>query len=160
MIMRITMTGRNIDLTNGLKNQVTKKLTKLEKYFAPDTEVRVVLSTVKDLDKIEVTIPTKTGFIRAEEATDDFYASIDLVEEDLHWWKFRALLVSLTEDCKFVKIIGYRTMDIDPKLPAKQRAFYEKMKREYRLPLSEAEQKREDAIVAALMGDGDVSGLL
>ena len=83
MIMRITMTGRNIDLTNGLKNQVTKKLTKLEKYFAPDTEVRVVLSTVKDLDKIEVTIPTKTGFIRAEEATDDFYASIDLVEEDI-----------------------------------------------------------------------------
>ena len=81
--MRITMTGRNIDLTNGLKNQVTKKLTKLEKYFAPDTEVRVVLSTVKDLDKIEVTIPTKTGFIRAEEATDDFYASIDLVEEDI-----------------------------------------------------------------------------
>lgn len=59
-----------------------------------------------------------------------------------------------------MKIIGYRTMDIDPKLPAKQRAFYEKMKREYRLPLSEAEQKREDAIVAALMGDGDVSGLL
>ena len=83
MIMRITMTGRNIDLTNGLKNQVTKKLTKLDKYFAPDTEVRVVLSTVKDLDKIEVTIPTKTGFIRAEEATDDFYASIDLVEEDI-----------------------------------------------------------------------------
>ena len=30
---------------------------------------------------------------------------IDLVEEDLHWWKFRALLVSLTEDCKFVKIV-------------------------------------------------------
>lgn len=85
---------------------------------------------------------------------------VDLVEEDLHWWKFRALLVSLTEDCKFVKIIGYRTMDIDPKLSAKQRAFYEKMKREYRLPLSEAEQKREDAIVAALMGDGNVSGLL
>ena len=83
MIMRITMTGRTIDLTNGLKKQVTKKLTKLDKYFAPDTEVRVVLSTVKDLQKIEVTIPTKTGFIRAEEATDDFYASIDLVEEDI-----------------------------------------------------------------------------
>lgn len=81
--MRITMTGRNIDLTNGLKNQVTKKLTKLEKYFSPDTEARVVLSKTKDLQKIEVTIPTKTGFIRAEEATDDFYASIDLAEESI-----------------------------------------------------------------------------
>ena len=81
--MRITMTGRNVDLTNGLKNQVEKKLGKLDKYFAPDAEARVVLSTSKDLEKIEVTIPTKTGFIRAEEATDDFYASIDLVEEDI-----------------------------------------------------------------------------
>ena len=81
--MRITITGRNIDLTNGLKNQVTKKLTNLEKYFHPDTEARVVLSTARDLQKIEVTIPTKAGFIRAEEATDDFYASIDLAEESI-----------------------------------------------------------------------------
>lgn len=81
MSMRITMTGRNIDLTNGLKNQVNKKLGKLEKYFAPDAEVRVVLSRTKDMEKVEVTIPTKTGLIRAEEMTDDFYASIDLAEE-------------------------------------------------------------------------------
>lgn len=81
MNMRITITGRNIDLTNGLKHQVEKKLGKLEKYFIPDAEVRVVLSRIKDLEKVEVTIPTKSGLVRAEEATDDFYASIDLVEE-------------------------------------------------------------------------------
>ena len=81
--MRITITGRNIDLTNGLKNQVTKKLSKLEKYFADDAEARVVLSKSKGQEKIEVTIPTKNGFIRAEDATDDFYASIDLVEESI-----------------------------------------------------------------------------
>ena len=81
--MRINITGRNIDLTNALKNQVTKKLSKLEKYFAPDAEARVVLSRSKGKEKIEVTIPTKNGFIRAEDATDDFYASIDLVEESI-----------------------------------------------------------------------------
>lgn len=81
MNMRITITGRNIDLTNGLKHQVEKKLGKLEKYFIPDADVRVVLSRIKDLEKVEVTIPTKSGLVRAEEATDDFYASIDLVEE-------------------------------------------------------------------------------
>ena len=82
--MRITMTGRNIELTNGLKNQVNKKLGKLEKYFAPDAEVRVVLSRTKDMERVEVTIPTKTGLIRAEELTDDFYASIDLAEEAIY----------------------------------------------------------------------------
>ena len=68
--MRITITGKNMDLTNGLKNQVTKKLSKLEKYFADDAEARVVLSKSKGKEKIEVTIPTKNGFIRAEDATD------------------------------------------------------------------------------------------
>lgn len=62
---------------------MNKKLGKLEKYFAPETEARVVLSRRKDAEIIEVTIPTKTGFIRAEEATDDFFASIDLAEETI-----------------------------------------------------------------------------
>ena len=81
--MRITISGRNIELGDRLKNQVNKKLGKLEKYFAPETEARVVLSRRKDAEIIEVTIPTKTGFIRAEEATDDFFASIDLAEETI-----------------------------------------------------------------------------
>ena len=93
--MRITITGRNIELKPGLKNQVNKKLGKLEKYFTEETEARVVLSTANGSDKIEVTIPTKTGLIRAEEATDDFYASIDLVEEDIERQiqKFRKRLI-------------------------------------------------------------------
>lgn len=81
--MRITISGRNIELGDRLKNQVNKKLGKLEKYFAPETEARVVLSRRKDAEIIEVTIPTKTGFIRAEESTDDFFASIDLAEETI-----------------------------------------------------------------------------
>ena len=36
-IMRITITGKNIELTDGLKEAVTERLSKLEKYFAPET---------------------------------------------------------------------------------------------------------------------------
>lgn len=81
--MRITMIGRNMELGERLKSQVNKKLEKLEKYFAPTTEARVVFSKVKDMAKIEVTVPTKAGVIRAEEMTDDFFASIDLAEETI-----------------------------------------------------------------------------
>ena len=81
--MRYTITGRNIDLTEGLKNAVKNKLSKLEKYFSADTELIVALSVQKDLQKIEVTVPVRGSVIRAEESTSDMYASIDLVEETL-----------------------------------------------------------------------------
>ena len=79
--MRITITGRNIELTAGLKAAVEEKLSKLEKYFAPDTEVNVTLSVEKERQKIEVTIPVKGNIIRSEQVSNDMYVSIDLVEE-------------------------------------------------------------------------------
>ena len=80
-IMRITITGRNIDLTQGLKDAVEEKLSKLEKYFKPDTDVYVTLSVEKERQKIEVTIPIKGHVIRSEQVSNDMYVSIDLVEE-------------------------------------------------------------------------------
>jgi len=79
--MRITITGRNIELTEGLKAAVEEKLEKLEKYFAPETEVIVTLSVEKERQKIEVTIPVKGNIIRSEQVSNDMYVSIDLVEE-------------------------------------------------------------------------------
>ena len=54
--MRYTITGRNIEVTPGLKAAVEKKIGKLEHFFTPDTEVIVALSAQKDQQKIEVTI--------------------------------------------------------------------------------------------------------
>ena len=79
--MRITITGRNIDVTDGLKSAIEHKLSKLEKYFASDTDVFVTLSVEKERQKIEVTIPVKGNIIRSEQVSDDMYVSIDLVEE-------------------------------------------------------------------------------
>lgn len=79
--MRITITGRNIELTEGLKTAVEEKLEKLEKYFSPDTDVFVTLSVEKERKKIEVTIPVKGNIIRSEQVSNDMYVSIDLVEE-------------------------------------------------------------------------------
>lgn len=79
--MRYTITGRNIEVTSGLRAAVEEKIGKLERYFNPDTEVIVTLSVQKDKQKIEVTIPVKGNIIRAEESSSDMYVSIDLVEE-------------------------------------------------------------------------------
>ena len=79
--MRFTISGKNIDVTEGLKAAVTDKLGKLEKYFTPDTEIIVTLSVEKERQKIEVTIPVKGNMIRSEQVSNDMYVSIDLVEE-------------------------------------------------------------------------------
>ena len=79
--MKFIITGRNIDVTPGLKSAVEDKIGKLEKYFTPETEVHVTLSVEKDRQKIEVTIPVKGTVIRSEQISSDMYVSIDLVEE-------------------------------------------------------------------------------
>ena len=80
-VMNITISGKNIEITEGLKHAINEKLGKLERYFTPDTDVIVTLSVEKERQKIEVTIPVKGSIIRSEQVSNDMYVSIDLVEE-------------------------------------------------------------------------------
>lgn len=79
--MKFIISGKNLTVTEGLRAAVTDKIGKLEKYFTEDTEIHVTLSTQKDRQKIEVTIPMKGNIVRAEQESNDMYVSIDLVEE-------------------------------------------------------------------------------
>ena len=79
--MRFIITGRNLEVTEGLRSAVESKLGKLEKYFDKDVDINVTLSVEKDRQKIEVTIPVKRSIIRSEQTSSDMYVSIDLVEE-------------------------------------------------------------------------------
>ena len=79
--MNIIISGKNIDVTEGLREAVNEKLGKLERYFNESTEVHVTMSVEKERQKIEVTIPMKGNIVRAEQVSSDMYCSIDLVEE-------------------------------------------------------------------------------
>jgi len=81
MVMRYIISGKNLDVTEGLKTAVYEKIGKLERYFTPDTEIHVTMSVEKERQKIEVTIPMKGSMVRAEQTSNDMYVSIDLVEE-------------------------------------------------------------------------------
>ena len=132
--MRITISGRNIELTEGLKQAVEENLSKLEKFFKPDTDVYVTLSVEKDRQKIEVTIPAKGHVIRSEQVSNDMYVSIDLVEEvierQLRKYKNKivdkqqsaanfqkAYLDKDYEEDEEVKIIRTKKFDIKPMYP-------------------------------------------
>ena len=79
--MKFLIVGRNIEVTPSIRAAVEDKISKLDKYFNPETEVHVTLSVEKDRQKIEVTIPVKGNIIRSEQVSNDMYVSIDLVEE-------------------------------------------------------------------------------
>ena len=132
--MKFIISGRNIDVTEGLRSAVEDKIGKLEKYFNPDTEVHVTMSVEKDRQKIEVTIPVKGNIIRSEQVSNDMYVSIDLVEEiiERQLKKYKTKLVDKKQSAGFfsqdfiekdymdeedVKIVRTKKFDIKPMYP-------------------------------------------
>ena len=101
-IVKYTITGRNVDVTESLKSAIQEKIGKLERYFSQDTEVQVTLSVEKSRQKIEVTIPVKGGIIRAEQVSSDMYVSIDLAEEAIETQlkKYKNKLIDRYQDRK------------------------------------------------------------
>ena len=106
------------------------------------------------------------AFFSYEYDADYIYAGfmsayqIDLAKETLHWWQFRALFRSLPEDTQIMKIIGYRSMKISPKLPKEQKEHYKRMKRMYALPERYEQTKAESDLTEILMNGGNPSALL
>ena len=81
--MKITMVGKQIELTEGLKARVEDRFSKLDKYFYKDTEGYVTLSVQKEDQVVEATIHSGSLMLRVEEATTDMYMSIDNAVEIL-----------------------------------------------------------------------------
>lgn len=75
--MNITFVGKNVEVTDALREVTEKKLSKLEKYFEKPIDGDVTFSTQRNNRTIEVTISLPGTILRAEETSDDMYASID-----------------------------------------------------------------------------------
>lgn len=81
--MRYTIYGKNMEITDSLRQAVSGKFSKLDKFFTDETEAQITLSTQKDVQKVEAMIPMKGNILRAEQACSDMYVSIDMVVDVL-----------------------------------------------------------------------------
>ncbi len=77
--MKISINGKNIEVSDYLRDLIIKKVSKLDKYFDEGTEAHVMLSVERNRHIVEVTIPWAGGIIRGEETSGDMYASVDNV---------------------------------------------------------------------------------
>lgn len=81
--MKFNVNGKNVNVTDALKEKAIKKLGKIEKFFKSDAECNITFKVEKNRHICEVTIISTGLFIRAEETTNDMYASIDMVIDKL-----------------------------------------------------------------------------
>ncbi len=83
--MQVHVRGKNVDITEGMRTRVEEKLNFLEKYIIIDetTVANVLVKVYNTHHKIEVTIPTQVGLLRAEAVHDDYYSAIDFYQSTL-----------------------------------------------------------------------------
>lgn len=81
--MKYTIYGKNMHVSDGLKDDLKKKFEKFNRYFGPETEVYATFSRENDDQMLEVTIPMGKTILRAEESSDDMITSIEAVVDKL-----------------------------------------------------------------------------
>lgn len=83
--MLVYIHGKNVDITDAMHERVEDKLQFLNKYFDLDDSWRanVVVDVMPQGSKVEITITSKIGTLRAEVLHSDFYAAIDKAVDKL-----------------------------------------------------------------------------
>ena len=83
--MRFEIVGKNITITDSMREKIEKKLSGLQKYLLidGDTTARVVARVYPNTQKIEVTIPSKVGILRTEVEQQDIYSAVDIALDKL-----------------------------------------------------------------------------
>lgn len=81
--MQINIKGKNVDLTDTLKDYAKKKIEKIAKYFDHIISTDITFSTERQMHIVEVNINLNGEVLRGREKTGDMYSSIDQVLDKL-----------------------------------------------------------------------------
>jgi putative sigma-54 modulation protein len=75
--MKLTVTGRNIDITDGIRDHLQSKMDKTIIELSDKADVHVALLVEKHRHFAEVTVKTKGFTVHGQHETEDLYASMD-----------------------------------------------------------------------------------
>lgn len=81
--MQLNITGHHIDVTNAIRSYVITKLSRVERHHDNITNVHVVLSVDKLVQKAEATMHTAGADIFADADSENLYAAIDSLADKL-----------------------------------------------------------------------------
>ena len=102
--MIITISTKNFNASEHLRNTIESKLSRLDKYFSRDIETNVTISMEKGRHKIEATINANGAIFRAEDSTQDVYNGIDRIVDKLsgQMSKFKRKIANRHKDNKAI----------------------------------------------------------
>ena len=81
--MEIVFTGKNVEVTESIREFTKEKLEKVLKYLRHVTEVHVFLSVEKHRHRAEVVIHAKSNTLSGADETGDMYSSIGLAMDKI-----------------------------------------------------------------------------
>ncbi len=81
--MQLTISGHHLEITAALHSYVQSKLERLERHNDHITQVAVILSVEKLIQKAEATVHANGVELFAESEHDDLYAAIDALADKL-----------------------------------------------------------------------------
>lgn len=87
--MQLIISGKNLEVSDWLKEYIEKKIGKLDRYLPALNEARVelALENTKNMKKsqvVQVTLRSNGTIMRGEERSSDFTVAIDTVAEKLY----------------------------------------------------------------------------
>jgi len=82
-MLNYTFTGKNLAVTDALKDRTIQKLGRLEKLLSFDADVSVKYSVNRQNNRVEVTIPLRRRILRAEVTANDMYSALDSIVDML-----------------------------------------------------------------------------
>lgn len=81
--MKLTITGRKINLRDSFKERVEKKFTRFDKFFDDNADANVTVNMERNRYTIEVTVRSDGYIYRAEKSGLDLDEALDLVIDSL-----------------------------------------------------------------------------
>ncbi|CAM3794434.1 ribosome hibernation-promoting factor, HPF/YfiA family [Parendozoicomonas haliclonae] len=81
--MQVNISGHHIDVTEALRDYVSKKLGKLTSHYDGITSIQVTLSVEKPRQMAEAILHVRNADIAASAEDEDMYAAIDQLHHKL-----------------------------------------------------------------------------
>src|SRR5271157_2643604 len=90
MTTDVEIYAHNLEVTDRIKEYVTKKASKLDRYLNEIEEIKVDLSYIKsarsasDRQVAQITVRARRALLRTEERSDDLFAAFDTAHDKMH----------------------------------------------------------------------------
>ncbi len=125
--MKIIITGRQVNVDDDLKSVITKKVSRLDKYFSDDAVTYVTLAKEKSAERLELTVSSGGTLFRAEQSEKTFRdaldADMDIIERQIRKNKTRLSRRLRDGALKTIDVSAAAEPEPDDYIPVRRKIF-------------------------------------